>query len=220
MLKFPDQKPTEGVCGYVWSGELRGAVMRDQPGRRRWLIALSVSLGLVLGTGLVWPSSQAALTAQTSNRGNGFNVGSVTLTDDDSGTAMFAVTGLQPGATGQKCVAVTYAGSIDASIKAFVAPGDLTGTGLGPYLNLTIEEGTGGSFGSCTGFTPATSDFSGTLAGFAGGSTSSANGVGTFTPTGGSGATTVYRFAYTVADTNAAQGRTATVRFSWEATNT
>jgi hypothetical protein len=195
-------------------------VERSAHGTRRWAAALAVPLGLVLSAGLIWESSQAAFTAQTVNAGNTFSAGSVILTDDDASTAMFAVTGLKPGASGQKCIAVTYGGSLNAAVKLFVAPGDLAGTGLGGYLNLTVEEGTGGSFGSCAGFTPSGSDFTGTLAAFAGASTTSATGVGSFAPAGGSAAVRVYRFSYTLADDNAAQGLTATVKFTWEASST
>jgi Camelysin metallo-endopeptidase len=188
---------------------------------RRWTAVLAIPLGLGLSAALIWQNSQAAFTAQTSNAGNSFAAGTVALTDDDTGTFMFSVTGLKPGDTGQKCIAVTYGGSLNAAVKLFVAPGDLTGTGLGAYLNLTVEEGTVGAFASCGAFVATATDVPGTLLStFAGASTNSATGVGNFNPAGGSGASKVYRFTYTLADDNAAMGKNATVKFTWEASST
>ncbi|WNY33608.1 S24/S26 family peptidase [Curtobacterium flaccumfaciens] len=56
---------------------------------------------------------------------------------------------------------------------------------LAANVNLTVEQGTGGGFGSCSGFTPAatgSSLYSGTVAGFGAASTNYATGVGSWTP--------------------------------------
>ena len=185
----------------------------------RWALVAGLPIGLVLSGGLIWQASQAAFTATTSNSANSFAAGTVTLADDDTGTYMFSVSGLEPGSTGQHCITVTYGGSIAAAVKLYVAAGGLTGTGLAAYLNLTIEEGAGGSFGSCAGFVSAATDFTGTMAAFATASTNSATGVGSFAPTGAA-QSEVYRFTYTLADNNAAQGLNSLVTFTWGATST
>ena len=172
----------------------------------RWSLVAGVPVGLMLSAVWVWRDGQAAKTATTTNAGNGFSAGTVTLHDDDSGVAMFSVAGLQPGDVGEKCIAVTYGGSLDAAVRLFVAPGDVTGTGLVGYLQLKVEQGTGGSSASCT------------LAAFAAASTDAATGVGTFDPTT-AGQSAVYRFSYSVADDNAAQGLTCQVAFTWEASS-
>ncbi len=184
----------------------------------RWSLVAGVPVGLMLSAVWVWQDSQAAYTATTTNAGNGFSAGTVTLHDDDSGVAMFSVAGLQPGDVGEKCIAVTYGGSLDAAVRLFVAPGDVTGTGLDGYLQLKVEQGTGGSSASCTGFTPTSTIVNGTLAAFAAASTDAATGVGTFDPTS-AGQSAVYRFSYSVADDNAAQGLTCQVAFTWEASS-
>jgi hypothetical protein len=185
--------------------------------RTRRILACAVPAGLVLSGLLVWHSSSAAFTAETSNPGNSFSAGTVTLSDDDTGTAMFTVTGLRPGSTGTNCLAVGYTGSLAAAVRLYVAPGDYTGTGLGTYLSLTVDEGTGGAFGSCSGFS-GSSIYSGTLANLASSSTDSATGVGTWAPTGS--ATRTYRFTYTLADNNSAAGLNSQVTFTWQASST
>ncbi len=104
---------------------------------------------------------------------------------------------------------------MSAPVKLYGAA--LTGTGLGPYLNFTIQRGTGGSFSSCTGFTSAATIFTNTLSNFATNHTSYSNGLGAgWTPTA-AGQTMTFRFAYTVADNNLANGKTCGMPFTWEA---
>ena len=182
----------------------------------RLALAAAGPLGLLLSVLVVWSGSRAAFSAGTGNSGNAFSAGTVSLTDDDAGTAMVSAAGLEPGGAVQNCLTVSYAGSLAAAVKVYVAPGGLTGTGLGTYLNLVIEEGTGGGFGSCTGFTAGSTDFTGTVAAFAAASTSAATGVGAFSPSG-SGQSQVYRVTATLADNDAARGLTAQLALSWQA---
>ena len=110
---------------------------------------VAFSAAMLLLTMLVVTRSQAAFTASTSNTGNGFTAGDLSLFDDDNGTAMFNATGMVPGATVTECITVTYDGDVTP------APVRLYGTGTGAlaqYLDLTIEVGTGGSSASCSGF--------------------------------------------------------------------
>lgn len=137
---------------------------------------------------------------------------------------MFSVAGLLPGGGGQKCLVVTYGGSVSATVKVY-ATGYATTNAAGAYLNLTIEEGSGSSFAgsgpsSCSGFTPSATLYAGTLDGFAATSSSFASGVGSFTPTG-AGQTRVFRFSYTLdhAAPDAVQAGVTGTGFSWEASN-
>ena len=102
----------------------------------------------------------------------------------------------------------------------YVAPGDLGGSGLAGYLDLTVERGSGAAaFGDCTGFTSAeTLTTGGTLAAFAAASTDFASGAGTWAPAA-TGESQWYRVVVTLQDDNAAQGLDATVDFTWEAQN-
>ena len=93
---------------------------------------------------------------------------------------------------------------------------------LGTNIDATVDEGTGGSFGSCTGFTASGSAiFTGTLDNFGTTKTSYANGSGSWQTAGTAGETRTYRISYTVKSStpDSAQGGTATVGFTWEAQN-
>lgn len=182
------------------------------------LIVLFVLCGLLIGGAMVWDASDATFTATTSSGGSSWNAGTVSLSDDDQSSAMFQLTNLIPGSTGSRCVVVTYDGSVAADVRLYTTAASYTGT-LGTYLDLVVEEGTGGSFaGGCGAFVPTGTLYTGTLAGFAAGATNFGNGLGSFAPAG-AGDTAVYRFTYTLQDDNAAQGRSGGIGFTWEARN-
>ncbi len=193
---------------------------------RRWarLVGVtSVVAGVGASAAVVWHASYSAFSATTSNPTNNWAAGNLALSDDDSSTAMFNATNLKPTSTGTKCIAVTSTGSLASTVKLY---GTSYGTtnGLASSINLTVTQGTGGGFSSCTGFTPlgtGSSVFSGTLAGFAAGSTNFGNGLGTWAPTGTGSETRVFQFAYTVDPNtpNTAQSGTAAIGFTWEAQN-
>ncbi len=126
---------------------------------------LSTFLVLVLLGAIAGAASFSAFSGQSDNQGTTFAAGTVQVSDDDSGTAMFNLTGAKPGTIIQKCLKVTYGGSLSAQVRLF---SDSTIGALGPYLNLTITPGSGGSFGDCVGFAPDAGGalFDGTLEGF------------------------------------------------------
>lgn len=172
---------------------------------------------LALVSTMVVRTSSAAFTATTENTNNSWEAGTVTLTDDDSATALFSgLTGLKPGSTEIDCIAVTYGGSLAASVKLYAT---ITGgDGLGDYITMDIDRGTTATFaGDCSTFAETEADiYTGALSSMG---TSFAGGHGTWAPAGGS-ETVAYRFTYTLADNNLAQGKTATATFTWEAQNT
>jgi hypothetical protein len=183
-----------------------------------------VPLALVASGLVVSQASYSAYSDTTTNPTNSWTSGTVALADDDSSTALFTATNLKPGSTGEKCIVVTSTGSLPAVVKLY-GTGSATTKALSSSLNLTITQGSGGSFGSCTGFTPAStasSVYSGTVAGFASAATGYASGVGSWTTTGGSTAESrTYRVSYTLADNapDSTQGGTASLGYTWEAQN-
>ena len=184
----------------------------------------SVPAALVLSSALVWHASYSAFSATTDNPASNWSAGSVALSDDDSNTALFSATNLKPGSTGTKCIAVSSTGSLPASVKLY-GTSPATTLALSSYLDLVVDEGTGGTFAgsgptSCTGFTSASNAYTGTLAAFGTGKTNFASGVGTWAPAAGA-QTRTYRFTYTVNGSvpNSAQGGTAAIGFTWEAQN-
>ncbi|GGQ40510.1 hypothetical protein [Couchioplanes azureus] len=183
-------------------------------GTKMLAVALTVTGGIVVSSGVMWQASSAAFTANTGNSANSWNAGTVALSDDDTGAAMFSPTNLRPGSTGDKCITVSYTGSLSATVKMY---GSGISGALAPYLDLVIEEGSGGGYGSCTGFTASGTAYTGTLANFGSTRNSFANGVGTFAPASASSKT--YHISYTVnaSTPDSAQGASAAATFTWEA---
>ena len=188
-------------------------------GRSRNSLVIQLSafaLTFILVALLVVTSSRAAFVAQNDNSTNQVTSAAVALTDNDNGTAMFnGVTGLMPGTTEERCIDVTYTGTIDPTAVMLFASGTPTGD-LAPYLDVTIQVGTDTTpaFRDCTGFVSAGTLYTGTLANFASTRTSYANGLSTWNPAGNE--TRTFRFAISVQDNNAAAGLTSTFGFTWE----
>ncbi len=178
-----------------------------------------IAVAILIAARLIVTSSAALFTATTTNPGNHWATGTVTLADDDSGSARFNVSGMVPGAgnaSGTGCIAVSYTGSATADIRMYVLPADLTDTGLGQYLTFTVEEGSGGTFADCTGFVAnATVYGPGTLADFAATYHSFATGFSSWQSAGAGNRT--YRISYALQNNNGAQGTTVDVAFTWEA---
>jgi len=192
--------------------------------RSRWIAPSAILAGLVVSAGVVWQASYSAFSAPTSNPTSNWAAGTVALADDDAGTALFSASGLKPGSTGQKCIAVTSNGTLPSTVKLY-GTGAATTNALSSSINVTITQGTGGTFlNNCSGFTPlgtGSSVFTGTLATFASASTSFATGLGTWAPTGSAPETRVFQLTYTLdaAAPNSVQGGTAALGFTWEAQN-
>lgn len=119
--------------------------------RTRRVVALTAAPLAILVAGLlVWQGSNAAFTARTQNVGNNWATGSVTLSDDDTGTAAFSVQNATPGATGSRCLTVTSTSTVAGIVKPYVAR--LGAQGLESYIFIQMQQGTGGGFASCAGF--------------------------------------------------------------------
>ncbi len=191
-----------------------------QPWRlRSRAVVAGVICAVLLAAGLIMHRTRAAFTDSTNNPASSWASGTVGVGDDDTGSALFSATGLYPGDSGERCIRVTYTGSITAPVRLFASPA--TGA-LAPHVNLVVQEATtGGNSGSYAGGCAAFSGnplYSGTLSGMNAAASDYVTGLGTFAPTG-SGQYRVYRFAYTVSTSapNAVQGQSAVVTFSWEA---
>ena len=184
----------------------------------RWLLWPTAAVATLA---LVGQASYASFSAKVSNTGNSFSVGSVTLTDDDAGSALLSLTNLKPGSSGTRCIAVTSSGTVPSSVKLYATDVAVTKS-LSSYITLTITQGTGAGFGGCSGFTPlgtGSSVYSGTLATFASTATGYADGDGSWTPSGTAAETRSYQFAYVVSTStpDTAQGGTAAFGLTWEA---
>ena len=196
------------------------AQTRRRRGRSLNSLAIQLSafaLTFILVALLVVTSSRAAFVAQNDNSTNTVTSAAIALSDNDATTAMFNnVTGMIPGTTYERCIDVTYTGTVDPTAVILYATGTPTGT-LAPYLDLTVQVGadTPAAFRDCTGFVSSGTVYTGTLGTFASARTSYANGVTTWDPAG-SPETRTFRFVLTVQDNSAAAGLTTTFGFSWE----
>ncbi len=186
----------------------------------RWTTAPAAFL---VASALVWQTSNAAFTATTSNPSNSWSTGRVQLTDDDggttpsTGTALFTVSGLKPGDTGERCIVVTSQSTLTTGVRLYTSGVSSTNS-LGDHLDLVVQSGSGGSFaGGCGGFAPSATEYTGTLTGL-GTRSGYPTGVGSWSPTA-PGQTRTYRFAYTLntATPNTAQSSSAQATFVWEA---
>ncbi|MFN8081033.1 MAG: hypothetical protein U0Q19_15870 [Kineosporiaceae bacterium] len=193
--------------------------MAEHGNQRRYRpgIAVLVPLALLASSAVVYQASNAAFSATTTNGVNSWQTGSVAISDNDSNVAMFSVTGLKPGDTGTKCIVVTYTGTLNAAVKLYGT--SYTDNGLGQYLDLSVQEGSGAN-ANCSDFVSATTLHSSTLDAFGTTSTSYATGVSSWAPAGGSNATKTYRFVWTLQNNNGAMGKSSSLTFTWEAQNT
>jgi hypothetical protein len=181
---------------------------------------------LAVGGG-AFAGTLSAFSSITSNPGNAFASGTVILADNDPGTAMLALSGAKPGDSDTSCIRVSYTGTLPSTVRLY---GTTTGTGLDPYLTLTVTRGTASAgFDNCTGFTADATNYlgsgvgviyTGTLQAFA-----DTYAAGLIDPTAATpeswttNETHDYKFVVTVVDSDSAQGKTATQTFTWEARN-
>lgn len=100
--------------------------------------------------------------ATTQNSGNEISSGTIAISDNDAGSAMFNITNAKPGDSWTRCIKVIYSGSLPADVKLYEVGG---GGPLSPYLKLKLEQGSQeeATFPSCTGFTPDATNGTGTI---------------------------------------------------------
>ena len=204
------------------SAEPRQTTVHVHRRRRRSLNTLALQLSalafaFLLVAILVVTSSRQAFVAQNDNIANQVSSAAIALSDNDSSTAMFAnVTGLMPGTDIDRCITVTYTGTVNPTAVQLYASAVPTGT-LAPYLNLTVDMGaaTADAFRDCSSFVATTNVYTGTLSTFASAHAGYATGSATWDPSV-TGESRTVRLRLQVQDNQAAQGLTATFGFSWE----
>ncbi|HEV7769934.1 MAG TPA: TasA family protein [Solirubrobacterales bacterium] len=185
----------------------------------RTLLVLGI-LACIAGTGVF-----SAFSSETESSANVVTVGTVTLSDNDSGAALYSLANAKPGDSQTSCIKVSYTGSLDASVKLYTPS---TIEALGSSVNLKIEPGTQASpsFPGCSGFNADAGGplFEGTLGAFAGSHGSYANGIaddpGAVATKWTSGDTVVYRVTATLSagTPDSAQGEsTGSHALRWEA---
>jgi hypothetical protein len=201
------------------------SLLAKKPRRSNGVKLALTALTLAVGGG-TFAGTLSAFSSTTTNSGNVLTSGTVILADNDSATAMLALSGAKPGDSDTSCIRVSYTGSLASTVRLY---GTTTGTGLDSYLTLTVTRGAASAgFDNCTGFIADTTNYlgsgagvvyTGTLLAFA-----DSYSLGLVDPTATpeswtTGETHDYKFVVTLADSDAAQGKNATQTFTWEARN-
>jgi hypothetical protein len=167
----------------------------------------------------------SSFSSAAKNDGNSFQSGSISLTDNDAEKAVFDLTGLEPATPPQKrCLTVSYgsSGDLRSSVRLF----GTTGGELAEHLRLRVVRGAfsgaapGGN--ACTGFTADTTDyrgegagvlFDGTLAAYPDSWTDGIADPRSWR----AGDSAAYLLEVSIADTDDAQGKSASQQFAFEA---
>jgi hypothetical protein len=188
---------------------------------RKSLLWGSGPMAVLLAGFMVWQGSQAAFVAETFNAGNNWTAGSVILTNDGTGGAMFSIGSLVPGQTDSHCIVVTAEGV--AGVVKFYTQNNVS-DGLQNNITMKVEQGTGGSYGDCTGFSPTVTEATQPLAALFAHS-SYATGILPWTTTAGT-TTKSYRFTWTFdttgltpAEVNALENKSVRTDMEWELQN-
>jgi hypothetical protein len=175
---------------------------------RKYAKLAAVPAGILVSGLIVAQTSSAAFTVQTQTDASSWSTGTVELTNDHVGQAVFDIDSVVPGASGSQKVVVTYDGDVQAGITMFTAGDAQTDNPLAQALHLTItEQGVAGAI------------YDGSLADFSEKS-SSADGVGTWTAAGTGDETKDYTIAWSLPSTvteDAIQGIDTSLVFAWEA---
>jgi hypothetical protein len=185
--------------------------------------ALTGCVAAVLLSGTV-----SAFNAVTSNPATGVSAATVLISDNDGGAGQISLPNIKPGDTFAGCVAVTYNGTVPSTVVMYGTPG---GT-LATYLDMKVTRGTIPGTPdpySCAGFTADTTNYisrgAGVIYDATLGGWPATSGAGLADPPTGTaetwtqGESHVYLIQMTLQDTIAAQGKTSTQSFSWEAAN-
>jgi hypothetical protein len=183
------------------------------------LILTLLTVGAAATVGTV--ATFSAFTSTTSNTGNSFASGTVDLDDSDGGTTpLYVESNKKPGDFVEKCIRVSYLGSLAATVKLYTGS-----TVTNPTLfNLKIERGSSlsGAFPGCAGFAPAADLYTGTLGNFASTHNTYANGIDAKGSAWAQNNTVDYRFTVTQNDDPTVDAHTSVTssglhNFTWEA---
>jgi hypothetical protein len=183
------------------------ATTRDLRLTRRTGRSFAAAVSVLLIAAVVVNRSEAAITGDGAAASSALTSGTIELTDDDRGRSLFDLRDLTPAHPIERCIGVTYEGTIlpvELSVRA-AAVGDLA-----PYLDVVIDEGTGGGFDSCDGFGRTERVFSGDLAEL------SERGWVQLGELLNEGEGRSYRIELRVQDRNEALGRAASLELEWE----
>lgn len=179
------------------------------------LLAFAVPM-LLVGL-LAMSASRAAFAFTTDNSANVVGAGTVDLVGEGPGPALFNASALSPNQTLVNCIVIYHDTARNPGVMRMYSGGFTDSGNLADYLNLTIEEGSGGSSGNCEGFVAQHTIAVGTLTDF------NTNHTNYTTGAGFSSVATPHSMTYRITVTldaatpNAQQGEKLTaLAFIWE----
>lgn len=182
----------------------RGIRLTRQTGR-----SFAAAVSVLLIATLVVNRSSGALRGEPASATSALQSGTIELTDDDEGRSLFDLRDLSPARPVEQCVSVTYGGSILPVALQLRAKSE---GALGTYLDIAVEEGTGGGFDSCDAFVPQRKVYDGTLTGLVDAGWIE---LGDIVNTGDA---RDFRIVLRVQDRHEALGQNASLEFGWEVT--
>lgn len=171
--------------------------------------AFAAAISSLLIATLVVNQSSEALTSEGTVAGSAVTSGTISLIDDDAGRSLFDLSDMAPGRPVVRCIEVVYDGTIvpvDLALKA-----ETSGT-LAEFLDVSIDEGTGGGFDTCDGFSATDEIYDGTLAGLAAADWLELERIVN------TGSRRSYRITFDLQDEQDALGQAASASFVWEVT--
>lgn len=186
----------------------------DEEARDNWLTrttarAFAAAVSSLLIATLVVNRSNEALATDGTAAGSSISTGTISLSDDDSGRALFDFSNMAPGSPIVRCLEVVYDGTI-TPVDLRLLP-ETTGD-LATYLDVTIEPGEGAGFESCEGFVPDGPRIASTLQQLADDGWIE---LGRLVNTGERHS---YRITVDIQDVQDALGKAASADFIWEVT--
>ncbi|HZI89993.1 MAG TPA: TasA family protein [Thermoleophilaceae bacterium] len=201
--------------------------MQTQTQTKTRKLLLSALTVMVVGS-IVAFGTFSAFSSSTENPGNNFDAGTVAISDNDAGSALYNVTNRKPGQITEKCIKVTYNGTLASDVKLYNP--DAVNANVADYTDLAITSGTGSASG-CSDFAAdasGSSVYSGELDDFQSAYNSYANGL-VDNPLAqikwDANDTVTYKFRVELQDNNAANSGTGTGyasgthKYVWEARN-
>jgi hypothetical protein len=166
-----------------------------------------VAVTAVAGIGIAgtFAAGSDVFSSTTTNEGNQFATGTVVITDDDAGKALFELPFMTPSTVVERCINVANGGTspFDQVAMTNHPEGDLA-----PHIGLKVEWGTGADGGpghDCTGFVKEGELFDERL---------DARDKW-FQPGLSPGQVRSYRFTVTLAEPQGAEGKSAATEFGF-----
>lgn len=170
--------------------------------------AFAAAVSALLISTFVVSQSTGAIDPDGTVAGNSVAAGTVSLTDDDGGRSLVNLDAMSPDQPVEECITVTYGGTI---LPVGLTLDTQTVGDLEPYLAVSIERGSGGSFGECDDFEASEQIFSGSLKEL------DERGAMPLGSIYNSGAVNSFRFEFVLANEAEAVGRQSSIDFVWEA---